>query len=175
MMDALLGWSTRRCRQGRGARTISACGRTLRGGRGIWLMLSILLLCPARGVGASEASLCQAEQTIESLVAAIRQRHDAIADRQDELDSLYERAAAGHWISRTWHLRFYLLAWVWHQLDTANDYWRIGSMESTLLIAYSKLGAARQSVGRRAVSQAEQRTCQLLAGSSASGAVSPDS
>ncbi len=127
------------------------------------------------GVKESGFLLCHAEQVVERLIMRIRHQQNVIAQRRADLERLSLHDHGDSWSNRTRHAFSYVVAWFSHQLQSVTDYWRIGSLEGSLLIAYSKLGAARQVAGQQEFAGerpgAERLECQLLTDSSRSAMV----
>jgi len=123
------------------------------------------------GVDETGLLLCQAEQVVDRLITRIRHQQSAIAHRRAELDRLGQYSPGSNWLIRARHAFSYVLAWLSHQLCSVTDYWRIGSLEGSLLIAYSKLGAARQVASQEESATGDRLKCQLLTESSVASMV----
>ena len=125
----------------------------------------------ARTASDKQMRACQAQQAVQLLVSSIESHQADIAYRNDELRELYLRSTTGHWTARVWRLLVYSMAWSYRQIESVGDYWRIGTLESSLLIEYSKIGASRSS----RTSGNDRVDCQpvseLLAGTSLSSVV----
>lgn len=117
---------------------------------------------------------CQAQQAVKVLVSSIESHQADIAHSNEELRELYRRSTKGHWTARVWRLLVYSLAWTYRQIEAVGDYWRIGTLESSLLIEYSKIGASRSSRTLEHDRVDCQATSQLLAGTSFSSVGNPD-
>lgn len=117
---------------------------------------------------------CQAQQAVNVLVSSIEGHQADIARSNDELRELYRRSTTGHWLARVWRLLVYSMAWSYRQIEAVGDYWRIGTLESSLLIEYSKIGASRSSRTLDHDRVDCQAASQLLAGTSFSSAGNPE-
>ena len=117
---------------------------------------------------------CQAQQAVNVLVSSIESHQADIAHSNEELRELYRRSTTGHWTARVWRLLVYSLAWSYRQVEAVGDYWRIGTLESSLLIEYSKIGASRSSRTLEHDRLDCQATSQLLAGTSFSSIGKPE-
>ena len=159
------------------------------GGTAVAFLLAVLVMAgllpvKAQAVGTDEvvsipsADLCHAQVSVDRLVArisaqnrSIQQQKASIAAREAALTSGFAEQA---WNQRLLHTVHYLGHWSLRQADIVSRYVSIATLETSLLVAHSKLRAARTMVDMPqdpfAACAAES---QLLVAFPASAGVSP--
>ncbi|NND91830.1 MAG: hypothetical protein HKN42_13295 [Granulosicoccus sp.] len=100
--------------------------------------------------GASEllierVELCALQAQVDSLIVRIERQHAAIDVQKKTMVSRVERFPGAGWSQRLSAYLVYLAQWSIGQADIARRHLSIGSLETSLLVAYSRLGAAKDA------------------------------